>query len=270
MRKTIIFLFLILNSILLESQNLSSGLYFSAHNVIKEERTSLTLSPEFDASKGFTIDFDVKFRYEKHNYGYVFRIVIDDETSFDLIANITSGRKSLNLIEGDNVYLAFDEEQLNQHAWNKWVHIQCSIYPDSLRLVLDDEVLQSLYKHLNIKDVKFYFGYSNHSKFHSSDVPPMSVRNVKIADGKQKLIAYWPLKEHQPYSCADSLHHISAMVTNPTWEINKHAKWVKEKTLELPIYTQFCHAPSKSNIYFTNGSSVLAYSTINNTRSSIN
>ena len=270
MRKTIIFLFLILNSILLESQNLSSGLYFSAHNVIKEERTSLTLSPEFDASKGFTIDFDVKFRYEKHNYGYVFRIVIDDETSFDLIANITSGRKSLNLIEGDNVYLAFDEEQLNQHAWNKWVHIQCSIYPDSLRLVLDDEVLQSLYKHLNIKDVKFYFGYSNHSKFHSSDVPPMSVRNVKIADGKQKLIAYWPLKEHQPYSCADSLHHISAMVTNPTWEINKHAKWVKEKTLELPIYTQFCHAPSKSNIYFTNGSSVLAYSTINNTLDTIN
>lgn len=176
----------------------------------------------------------------------------------------------MNLIEGDNVYLAFDEEQLNQHAWNKWVHIQCSIYPDSLRLVLDDEVLQSLYKHLNIKDVKFYFGYSNHSKFHSSDVPPMSVRNVKIADGKQKLIAYWPLKEHQPYSCADSLHHISAMVTNPTWEINKHAKWVKEKTLELPIYTQFCHAPSKSNIYFTNGSSVLAYSTINNTLDTIN
>ena len=62
MQKTIIFLLLILKSILLESQNISSGLYFAAHGAIKEERTSLTLSPDFDASKGFTLDFDIKFR----------------------------------------------------------------------------------------------------------------------------------------------------------------------------------------------------------------
>jgi endo-1,4-beta-D-glucanase Y len=93
MQKTIIFLLLILKSILLESQNISSGLYFAAHSAIKEERTSLTLSPDFDASKGFTLDFDIKFRSEEHNYGYVFRIIIDDERSFDLIANITRERK---------------------------------------------------------------------------------------------------------------------------------------------------------------------------------
>lgn len=264
MQKTIIFLLLILNPILLESQNISSGLYFAAHSTIKEERTSLILSPEFDASKGFTLDFDIKFRSEEHNYGYVFRIIIDNEKSFDLIANITSGKKTLNLIEGNNVYLAFDEELLKQYTWNKWVHIRCSIYPDSLRLVFNNQTLQDRYEPINIRNVKFYFGYSDHHKFHSSDVPPMSVRNIKIADGKNKTIAYWPLKEHQPYSCSDSLHHIPATVANPTWEINKHTKWVKEKTLELPIYTQICHTPSKGNIYFANSSSVLIYSTIDN------
>ena len=269
MQKTIIFLLLILKSILLESQNISSGLYFAAHSAIKEERTSLTLSPDFDASKGFTLDFDIKFRSEEHNYGYVFRIIIDDERSFDLIANITPGKKTLNLIEGNNVYLALDEELLKQYTWNKWVHIRCPIYPDSLRLIFDNEALQDQYEPINIKNVKFYFGYSDHEKFHSSDVPPMSIRNIKITNDKNTTIAYWPLKEHQPYSCSDSLHHIPAKVTNPTWEINKHTKWVKEKTLELPIYTQICHAPSKGAIYFANSSSVLAYSTTDNTLNTI-
>ena len=269
MQKTILFLLLILNPILFKSQNISSGLYFAAHNAIKEERTSLILSPEFNASKGFTLDFDIKFRSEEHNYGYVFRIIVDNEKSFDLIANITPGKKTLNLIEGDNIYLAFDEELLKQYTWNKWVHIRCSIYPDSLRLVFDNQMLQDRYKPINIKNVKFYFGYSDHNKFHSSDVPPMSIRNIKITDGKNKTIAYWPLKEHQPYSCSDSLHHIPATVTNPTWEINKHTKWVKEKTLELPIYTQICHAPSKGNIYFANSSSVLVYSTTDDTLDTI-
>ena len=149
MQKTIIFLLLILKSILLESQNISSGLYFAAHSAIKEERTSLTLSPDFDASKGFTLDFDIKFRSEEHNYGYVFRIIIDDERSFDLIANITPGKKTLNLIEGNNVYLALDEELLKQYTWNKWVHIRCSIYPDSLRLIFDNEALQLSLIHIS-------------------------------------------------------------------------------------------------------------------------
>ena len=258
MQKTILFLLFILNPILFKSQNISSGLYFAAHSAIKEERTSLILSPEFDASKGFTLDFDIKFRSEEHNYGYVFRIIVDNEKSFDLIANITPGKKTLNLIEGDNIYLAFDEELLKQYT-----------YPDSLRLVFDNQMLQDRYKPINIKNVKFYFGYSDHNKFHSSDVPPMSIRNIKITDGKNKTIAYWPLKEHQPYSCSDSLHHIPATVTNPTWEINKHTKWVKEKTLELPIYPQICHAPSKGNIYFANSSSVLVYSTTDDTLDTI-
>lgn len=265
MQKTILFLLLILRAILLESQNISSGLYFAAHNAIKEERTSLALSPDFDASKGFTLDFDIKFRPEEHNYGYVFRIIIDDERSFDLIANITPGKKTLNLIEGNNVYLALNEDLLKQYTWNKWVHIRCTICPDSLRFIFDNETLQSRYKPINIKNVKFYFGYSNHKKFHSSDVPPMSIRNVKITNYNNTTIANWLLKEHLPYSCLDSLHHIPAKVNNPTWEINKHTKWVKEKTLESCLYTQICHAPSRGNIYFANSSSVLAYSTIDNT-----
>lgn len=269
MQKTIIFLLLILNSILLESQNISSGLYFAAHTAIKEERTSLMLSPDFDASKGFTVDFDIKLRLEEHNYGYVFRIVIDHEKSFDLIANFSSEKRSLNLIEGNTIYLTFDKEQLSRYAWNKWAHIRCSIYPDSLHLAFDNEVLHDRYEPIQIKDVKFYFGYSNHDKFHSSDVPPMSIRNVKITNGKGGTVANWSLKEHLYDSCLDSLHQTPATITNATWEISKHTKWIKEKTLQLPIYTQICNAPSKGSIYFANSASILTYSTADNTMDTI-
>ena len=85
---------------------------------------------------------------------------------------------------------------------------------------------------INMKDVNYVIEYAN-------KYPAISKKiNVeKITNDKNTTIAYWPLKEHQPYSCSDSLHHIPAKVTNPTWEINKHTKWVKEKTLELDDLT---------------------------------
>lgn len=264
-RRSLIFLFLLLNSLLIESQNISSGLFFSAHNAIKEERTSLELSPNFDASKGFVLDFDIKLRPELHNYGYIFRIVIDDDRSYDLIANFSLGTKSLNLIEGNDIYLSFKESQLNQYVWNKWSHIQCFITPNEVKLSFDKHTLQHTHKPLDIKNVQFYFGYSNHPKFHSSDVPPMSIRNIRISDTNTKTIAYWPLKEHLPHSCLDSLHQIPSKVSNPTWEINKHTKWTKEKTIKLPIHTQICDAPAKSSIYFSNSTYTLSYSVTNNT-----
>lgn len=269
MRKTIIFLFLIVNSILIESQNISSGLYFAAHSTIKEERTSLKLAPEFDASQGFTLDFDMKLRLEEHNYGYIFRIIIDNKKSFDLIGNITLGNKSLNLIEGNNIYLAFEKEQLEEYMWNKWIHIQFVIHPDNIQICFNNQVLQSQYQQTDIKNIKMYFGYSDHHLFHSSDVPPMSIRNIKITDEKNKIIAYWPLKEHLANSSLDSLYHIPASVTNPTWEINKHTKWTKEETFKLPIHTQICNVPAQNSIYFANSAYILKYSMADNTSDTI-
>lgn len=269
MRKAIIFLMLMVTPILLESQNISSGLYFASHSAIKEERTSLQLTPKFDISKGFVLDFDIKLRLEEHNYGYIFRIIMDDEKSFDLIVNYTLGRKTLNLIEGNNLYLAIGEEQLKQYQPNKWAHIQFSVYQDKVSLAFNDYVLQGHYKLLDTQKAKFYFGYSDHNKFHSSDVPPMSIRNIKITEGRNKTVAYWPLKKYLSNSSLDSLHHIPAIVTNPTWEINKHTKWIKEKALQLPIYTQICNAPSKNCIYFANSTHILSFSTIDNSLDTI-
>lgn len=269
MRKAIIFLLLILNSILIESQNISSGLYFAAHSTIKEERTSLKLAPEFDATKGLTLDFDIKLRAETHNYGYVFRIVIDDEKSYDLIANFSPDKRSLNLIEGNDIYLSFKEEQLSQYSLNKWAHIRCSIHPDSIRLSFDNQSLWEKQEQANIGNVKFYFGYSDHPKFYSSDVPPMSIRNIRVIDGKGRVAAYWALKEYLPNACLDSLHHIPATVTHPTWEINKHTKWRKERVLQLPMNTQICNVPSKNSIYFANSTYTLKYSMVKNTLDTI-
>ena len=265
MRKNIFFLFLILQSCFIGSQNISSGLYFASHTAIKEKRTSLEASPQFDAGNGFILDFDIKLRPELHNYGYIFRIIINKERSFDLIANFSPMKRSLNLIEGNNIYLTFQNEQLEDYLLNTWAHIQCHIQPNCVQISFNDQSLKENFTPITLKNVNFNFGYSVQPGFHASDVPPMSIRNIKITNEEGKTVAYWPLSKHSEFASLDSLHSIPATVTNPTWEINKHIKWNKIESFKLPIYTQICQVLTSDNkIFFSNSSFILWYSTTEN------
>ena len=66
------------------------GLTFRSHTVNQDERTSLDLSPEecFNLKPGFSMSFDLKLFEANLTYGYVFRIILDEISSFDLITNL--------------------------------------------------------------------------------------------------------------------------------------------------------------------------------------
>ena len=262
MKKFIVFLlfalFYICSS---EAQGISSGLYFSAHTAIKEKRTGMHIAPRFDASQGLSLDFDINLRQELHNYGYIFRIIINEAKSFDLIINFSDKRRSLNLIEGNKICLSFTEKQLATYKHGEWAHVECTVRPDSVAISFNGESLQSNIMPISIDEVQIYFGYSNHSKFHSNDVPPMCIRNVRISDSLAHAIAYWPLKKHTGTQSLDSLHRTPATTINPIWEINQHTKWKKIQGFTLPAHTQICHAPSHHSIYMANAQHVLRYDT---------
>ena len=178
MRKTLFLILFIINVIHLFPNEISSGLYFSSHTVIKENRTSLYFSAkDIELTKGFTLDFDIKLRSEEHNYGYVFRIIADGEKSFDLISNITTGRRTLSLIEGNTLFIPFDQDSLMDYQWNKWTHITCNITPNHVNLLFNGKEVNTKCNYPDLKRLEFYFGYSSHEKFGSSDVPPMSIKN---------------------------------------------------------------------------------------------
>ena len=69
------------------------GLEFSSFEVVQEKRTGLNLTPEkpFSFSNGFTLSFDVRFQSNyKFSYGYVFRIIGENENHVDLLLRDTN------------------------------------------------------------------------------------------------------------------------------------------------------------------------------------
>ena len=263
MKKLACLLLLSLRILTSEAQDIAAGLHFAAHTAIKEERTGMRITPQFDASQGMSLDFDINLRQETHNYGYIFRIIIKDGTSFDLIVNFSDKRRSLNLIEGNKVRLSFTEKQLATYRHGDWAHVGCALRPDSIAISFNGQTLECGIAPIRIRNVDIRFGQSSHPKFHTNDVPPMCIRNVRVSDSQGRVIAYWPLKKHAWNRSLDSLHQIPASITNPIWEINSHTKWEEIQNFTLPAYTQICHAPRQHSIYMANEHFVLRYDTRN-------
>ncbi|MCD8166979.1 MAG: hypothetical protein LUE93_13230 [Bacteroides sp.] len=67
------------------------GLIFNSYEVEKEERTGLNLTPEhpFSFPDGFILEFDVSFRQVLHNFGYLFRIIGEENENIDLLLTRT-------------------------------------------------------------------------------------------------------------------------------------------------------------------------------------
>ncbi|MDE6326725.1 MAG: hypothetical protein K2M02_11180, partial [Duncaniella sp.] len=109
--------------------SLSYGLQFQAHNVPKEKRTSLLLNngKKMTMPSGFSIDFDIKFNPELHNYGYIFRIIANDSICFDLVSNFTDGRRALSFIEGSDLFVPFDSEILDRHDINDRAEVNLTV-----------------------------------------------------------------------------------------------------------------------------------------------
>src|SRR5690242_20486525 len=65
------------------------GLSFASHEVIKDQRTSLNLTPEdpFAFDNGFELAFNLSFHRLTNAYGYVVRIIANDSVNIDLLSS---------------------------------------------------------------------------------------------------------------------------------------------------------------------------------------
>lgn len=261
-----VFLLYLCGVLSLASENISAGLYFLSHSVIKEDRTSLYLNPDgkFNLSDGFTLDFDINLRLEEHNFGYIFRIIADDEKSFDLISNISNTRRTLRLIESDKLFLSFDQDSLIDYHTGEWTHVRLVYTPQKIDLTFNGKTLSTPCHYEGLKNFEFYFGYTSDEDFISWDLPPMSIRNIQISNNKQEIIADWPLREHGEFDVYDIVKERRASVINPIWEADKHIKWVREQKLILPIYTQIAYDNVHHYIYLANSTALIRYNTTTN------
>ncbi len=250
-----------INILMNASNSLSTGLTFKSHNALREERTSLQLNKGkfIHLSKGFSLEFDVKFREELYNYGYVFRIIAEDECRYDLLSNFSKSTKELSLVEGNNINHSFSYSLLNKYQLGDWAHISFQVYPNKASFSFNGDTVSISCKYPLTEKFKFYFGVVDLPSFITTDVPTITIRNVKLLNSKKKVIGFWPLDKHANDIVYDTQNAMPAKVINPIWELDNHSKWKKTAEIKLSTYTQTAYDRIDDCFYFTNKDLILKY-----------
>jgi len=194
----IVFCFLFIFTILTgDSYGQSYGLAFSSHEVFQDKRTSLDLSPDKTLcfKDNFDISFDLSFIPNHIIYfGYIVRIIEDDNRNIDLVYNAQANKKHFNIIVGDRLTnIAFDIDKL----FDQWNHLRIKFDTEHDRIILYSGKAIYTATGLHLKKnscYKILFGINNYKQFQTTDIPPMKIRDIKITENDQ-LKYNWPLNE---------------------------------------------------------------------------
>ncbi|MDR2954422.1 MAG: hypothetical protein LBV43_05010 [Prevotella sp.] len=213
------------------SKSYSTGLIFRNHEVNKDERTSVNLTPDkpLILPDGFSMEFDLKLKkVSSTSFGYVFRLISNDSVSLDMSSSIGKGRFNivLNNLKGAkfNVEYTFSPDEYN----NKWIKVQFHIGRDNIKYIIDGNEKQLDESFIHPKEWKIFFGANRHERYFTSDVPPMEIRNLKIFNSKGEVIRQWDMSVHDRTVVYDRIGGYPAAVSNGDWVLDKHAYWKEE------------------------------------------
>ncbi len=121
-----------------------------------------------------------------------------------------------------------------------------------------------------LSSFQLYFGLNNNPIFATTDVPPMTIRNIQIFDDKNELKRNWKLEKHALDNVYDECQNKKAISVNPIWEIDKHAKWQLKAHLKMPFnLPQIAFDEDKGKIYIAKRNSIFTHDAIKQTIDSI-
>lgn len=213
------------------------GLSFLSHSVNQDKRTSLELTPDKPfkfSNDGFEISFELKLKEELYTYGYVARIISDDASSFDIISYLLKGKLNFVLTNRDKTVENIGIEDSLKITKDKWISVRLQFYKDNIRVKVDDAELEITHSFNDFQNIKIYFGRNKHPNFYTTDVPPMTIRNILIKNHDGEELRKWKLMDHNNNEVFDKVKNDRASVENGVWEIDKHTKWAKIKSLVIP------------------------------------
>ena len=244
---------------------IKQGLYFHSFEVDKDKRTCLDLTPErplvFD--DGFAMEFDLKLRPINHIFGYVVRIICNDTLNVDLLADITSGQATFSLVIKNRILIQYKTtKQEYSSIENTWIKIWFDIEPDNNRisLSLNGVKKDTTYLLTDLNRFNMYFGGNKRDKFSTTDIIPMSVKDIRFFDGKKKLVRYWKLAKHSSDNVYDECISDRATVLNPVWEIDRYANWEERASLAFPgQYYQIAFDRDGGRFFFVKDKMIFTY-----------
>lgn len=212
------------------------GLKFLSHYVNQDQRTGLDLTPNKSLdilSDEFTLSFQIKLRREKHTYGYVFRLISKDESSFDFISHLGENRLGFVLTNKGKPTISETQKIDSSAVKEKWVDVKFKFTPEKIIATFDKYEVEIGSSFKNFNDLHILFGSNKHLHFSTTDVAPISVKNIEIHDKKNQLIRHWALSQHLGDETYDLVKSDKAIAVNGVWEIDSHYEWSKIKSLSF-------------------------------------
>ncbi len=253
-----------------EGGDISSGLYFSSHEVVQDKRTSLHLTPDHPLvfNKQFRISFDARFRHGDGYYGLICRVIGNENTNIDLLSNTGSENANFWLVYKDQILFSYSLKEIPESDFGKWI----KIFVD---FDLKDNLLTASFNGIKktkkvtelsmLKDFDIIFGACTNPKFQSTDVAPMTLNNVVISDNDNKVIRNWKLEKHAQSAVYDEIQKDVATVQNGTWLIDRHLKWTKIVSMKIPKLVGMAKNPDEGLVYFIGRTKLFVYSIQNHT-----
>lgn len=244
MRIRIIFISLLMllgiNAYAGNGRTVNYGLNFKSHLSNPEDRTGLDLSPDgaLSFNDGLTMEFDVCFHRQTLAFGYIFRIFSGD-ASLDMLSNINS--EKINFVFSDEFQTVWnlDFNDVLRLSDNEWYHVKIVIPGDKgfVSCSIDSVTKRAPAVDINLSDLRIRFGKNDNPDFFTTDVPPISVKNIKLLEGG-KLKYHWMLARHANNYVFDEVEKKRAKVENGEWVMDAHLIWEKVLSLgcrELPM-----------------------------------
>lgn len=243
------------------------GLKFQSHDVILDKRTELNLSPEqfLSFNDEFEISFDYRIDQLKPNdysslFGYIFRIISRENFNIDLLITPTPP-VNLNLVIGKSNSIIQVGSSMN--AIDNWSNLRIKLLLNEDRLIFYTQDTFYVQNNIGLKNndsFKIIFGASDYENFKTTDVPSISIKEIKIFE-KGKLEYHWPLDEEKGTTAKNSLSTKVAEVKNPSWLKHNHQAWELNYQNEMPGIISVAADTENGRIFLVGENELYIYST---------
>ncbi len=122
-----------------------------------------------------------------------------------------------------------------------------------------------------LKDFEIIFGKSLYKNFSTTDVCPMSIKNIKIFNNKNILIRNWVLGKHSKSNKVfDEIKNKIAIVENPIWLIDQHVFWKNNANFQFDGLLGTAQDIEGDRIFFIDRKAVYVYSPIDQVMDTLN
>lgn len=212
----------------------SYGVFFHAQSQIKELRTGLHLTSKkkINITQELQIGFDLLLRNEAENFGYVFRLIHENnDFNIDLVANPDLNH-TFSLVSGNTTLVKVRRDDLKESV-SCWTKIRLSLdrSTGTVLLIVGTRTFRAPQIEIPRGRYDLFFGRNDHPQYFTYEVAPFSLKDVEIWGRKGRKQYHWKLARHEGAYTFDELSNCPAEATNPSWILDDYVKWKKRQTI---------------------------------------